>query len=327
MKRDRLFTGMLLLCIGILFLLDNFNVISFHWSNVLSLWPLLLIVSGVNMVTKHYHSTGITALRALIFAAVLGIVAYRGLQPPNHQFFGRQFGNHFFNGDNDFNNDDDDNDNGKGVMKLEGSRTYNEPYTAAVKVASLNIKGGGATYVLQDTTNQLFSASTHELSSKFHFNTTATDSGRTINFNTSSSRNSINWDSDKGNQANIKLNVNPVWDIDIASGASKMDLDLSKFKVRKLLVKGGATSMDLKLGQPVAVMNVDISTGVSEVNISVPSNAACHIISKTGLSSKSFDGFESKSDNEYQTAGFDNAPRKIYLNLKGGISDFNVKRY
>ncbi len=327
MKRDRLFTGMLLLCIGILFLLDNFNVINFHWSNILSLWPLLLIVSGVNLVTSHYNSTGITTLRALIFAAVLGIVAYRGLQPPNHHFFGRQFGNHFFNGDNDFNSDDDDDDNEKGVMKLEGSRTYNEPYSAAVKTVSLNIKGGGATYVLQDTTNQLFSASTHEMSGKFNFNTMATDSGKTINFNTSSSRNSINWDSDKGNQATIKLNVNPVWDIDIATGASKMDLDLSKFKVRKLLVKGGATSMDLKLGQPVAMMNVDISTGVSEVNISVPSNAACHIISKTGLSSKSFDGFESKSDNEYQTAGFDNAPRKIYLNLKGGISDFNVKRY
>ncbi|WP_299286751.1 DUF5668 domain-containing protein [uncultured Mucilaginibacter sp.] len=327
MKRDRLFTGMLLLCIGILFLLDNFNVINFHWSNILSLWPLLLIVSGVNLVTSHYNSTGITTLRALIFAAVLGIVAYRGLQPPNHHFFGRQFGNHFFNGDNDFNIDDDD-DNEKGVMKLEGSRTYNEPYSAAVKTVSLNIKGGGATYVLQDTTNQLFSASTHEMSGKFNFNTMATDSGKTINFNTSSSRNSINWDNDdKGNQANIKLNINPVWDIDIASGASKMDLDLSKFKVRKLLVKGGATSMDLKLGQPMAVMNVDVSTGVSEVNISVPSNAACHIISKTGLSSKSFDGFESKSDNEYQTAGFDNAPRKIYLNLKGGISDFNVKRY
>jgi hypothetical protein len=330
MKRDRLFTGMLLLCIGILFLLDNFKVISFHWSNILGLWPLLLIVSGVNIVTSTYHSKGVNVIRTLVFVAVIGIVAYRGVQPPSHHFWGRQFGNHFLNGDNDINLDDDDDDNdsdAKGVFKLEGSRTYNEPYSAAIKTASLNIKGGGATYVLQDTTSQLFNASTHELSGKFHFNTTATDSGRTIVFNTSNSHNSINWDNDKGNQANIKLNTNPIWDIDIASGASKMDLDLTRFKVRKLMVRGGATSMDVKLGQPVAVMNVDISTGVSEVNISVPSNAACHINSKTGLSSKSFDGFESKSDNEYQTAGFDNAPRKIYLNLKGGISDFSVKRY
>lgn len=328
MKRDRLFTGMLLLCIGILFLLDNFNVINFHWSNILSLWPLLLIVSGVNLITSHYHSTGITTLRALIFAAVLGIVAYRGLQPTNYSFWGRQFGKHFLNGDINVGDDGDNgDDDSKSISKIESSRTYNEPYSRAVKTVSLNIKGGGATYVLQDTTNQLFSATTHELSGKFHFSTAATDSGKTINFNTSSSQNSINWDNDKGNQATIKLNTNPVWDIDIASGASKMDLDLSKFKVRRLLVKGGATSMDVKLGQPIATMNVDVSTGVSEVNISVPSNAACHIISKTGLSSKSFEGFESKSDNEYQTAGFDNAPRKIYLNLKGGISDFNVKRY
>lgn len=333
MKRDRLFTGMLLLCIGILFLLDNFKLISFHWGNILGLWPLLLIVSGINIVTSNYHSKNVNAIRIIVFVAVLGIVAYRGTQPPNHHFWGRQFGNHFLNNDDDNNmNDDDDDDDdddqsAKGVFKLEGSRTYNEPYSAAIKTASLNIKGGGATYILQDTTNQLFNASTHELSGKFNFNTTATDSGRTINFNTSNSHHSINWDNDKGNKANIKLNSNPIWDIDIASGASKMDLDFTKFKIRRLTVKGGATSMDVKLGQPITVMNVDISTGVSEVNISVPSSAACHIISKTGLSSKSFEGFESKNDNEYQTAGFDNAPRKIYLNLNGGVSDFNVKRY
>jgi len=328
MKRDRLFTGMLLLCIGILFLLDNFNIINFHWGNIIGLWPLLLIVSGINLLTSQYNSTNVTAIRALVFAAILAIVAYRGVQPPNHNFFGRQFGRDFFNGDN--RNIDGNNDNGdeKGVVKVEGSSTYKEPYTPKVKVVSLNIRGGGVTYVLQDTTAELFSAATHELSGRFVFNSMATDSGKTINFNINNSGRSINWDSDKGNQANIKLNPNPEWNIDISAGASKLDLDLSKFKIRGLRVKGGAASMDLKLGQPIAGnMQVDISTGVSEVNISVPSGTACRINSKTGLSSKSFEGFQSKNDNEYETAGFDAAPKKIYLNLKGGISDFNVKRY
>lgn len=325
MKRDRLITGLLLIGIGILFLLDNFKVINFHWGNIIGLWPLLLIISGVNMAFSHYHSNSATAIKVLVFVIVFALVVYRGTMMPqdNH------FWNHHFNNNTLFNNDNNDDNEGnpKGVFKVEGNSTYKEPFTPQVKIANLNIRGGGVTYVLRDTTAELFSAATHELSGRFVFNSMATDSGKTINFNTNSSRHSLNWDSDKGNEANIKLNPNPEWDIDISAGASKMDLDLTKFKIRKLQVKGGATSMDVKLGQPVGNMLVDISTGVSEVNISVPAGAACHINSKTGLSSKTFDGFEPKSDNQYETPGFAASPKKIYLNLKGGISDFSVKRY
>ncbi len=325
MKRDRLFTGLFLLGIGILFLLNNFNVINFHWGNIISLWPLFLIIAGVNLILPHYNSSSATVVKVLVFLVLFSLVVYRGAIPPDSRFFGHHFNNNtFFNDDNDGDNDDDS----KGVFKVEGNSTYNEPYTPAVKVAVLNLRGGGATYVLQDTTNKLFSAATHELSGKFVFSSSVSDSGKTINFNTGSSRNSINWDSDKGNQATIKLNPNPEWNIDISAGASKLDLDLTKFKIRNLHVKGGAASMDLKLGQPaINNMMVDVSTGVSEVNISVPSGAACHINSKMGLSSKSFEGFETKSDNQYETAGFEAAPKKIYISLKGGVSDFKVKRY
>lgn len=324
MKRDSLFTGLFLLGIGILFLLDNFNVINFHWQNIIGLWPLFLIFWGVNLVFSHQTSQTATTVKVLVFAVLFALVVYRGALPTDNRFFGRHFNsNTFF--DNDNNNDDNDS---KGVFKLEGSSTYKEPFTPQVKVANLNIRGGGATYTLRDTTTELFSAATHELSGKFVFNTTATDSGKTINFNTNNSRHSLNWDSDKGNQATIKLNPNPEWNIDIAAGASKMDLDLTKFKIRKLHVKGGATSMDVKLGQPVSGNTmVDISTGVSEVNISVPTGVACHIESKTGLSSKTFDGFQSTGNNQYETSGFAASTKKIYLNLKGGISDFSVKRY
>lgn len=217
MKRDRLFTGLFLLGIGILFLLDNFNVISLHWGNIVRLWPLFLIIAGVNMVFSHQNSNSATAVKVLVFVGVFALVIYRGSMPSDNHFW-----SHNFNNNTLFNDDNDDDDN-KDVVKIEGSSTYNEPYTPEVKTASLNIKGGATTYVLQDTTSELFSAATHELSGKFVFNTTATDSGKTITFNTDNKRNSMSWDSDKGNQATIKLNPNPEWSIDIAAGASKMD--------------------------------------------------------------------------------------------------------
>ncbi|HEY0244107.1 MAG TPA: hypothetical protein VGC01_00965, partial [Mucilaginibacter sp.] len=66
---------------------------------------------------------------------------------------------------------------------------------------------------------------------------------------------------------------------------------------------------------------------VSEVNISIPQNAACRIKTDSGLSSNQFDGFNKKDDDDYETAGFANAKNKMYINISGGISDIKVKRY
>lgn len=90
---------------------------------------------------------------------------------------------------------------------------------------------------------------------------------------------------------------------------------------------GGAASFHIKMGQPLVNTNIEVSTGASSVTISIPQNAACHIITDTGLSSKSFDGFQNQGDNEYATPNFDKAPYKMYIHLEGGISDFKVSRY
>ena len=131
----------------------------------------------------------------------------------------------------------------------------------------------------------------------------------------------------KSNLADIKLNSNPVWDINVETGATKLDFDLSKFKIKNLTLKGGAASFDVKLGNPLVSTNVEVSTGVSEVNISVPKEAACSIRTNSGLSSNEFEGFDKKDNSLYETPGFDAAKNKIYIHMSGGVSDFKVNRY
>jgi hypothetical protein len=102
---------------------------------------------------------------------------------------------------------------------------------------------------------------------------------------------------------------------------------LSKFKVRSLKLSGGAAAFDVKLGQPLAATNVNVSTGMSAVVISMPANAACRIESSTGLSSTNFEGFNKKVDGIYETPAFANSPNKFYIKMSGGMADFKVKRY
>ena len=138
--------------------------------------------------------------------------------------------------------------------------------------------------------------------------------------------NGIDFDSEK-NRADMSLNANPEWEINVETGATKLDFDLSKFKVRELKLHGGAAAFDVKLGNPLAMTDVDIQTGVSAIKISIPENAACSIETDSGLSGNDFDGFNKTTDNNYETPGYAAAKNKIHIHMSGGLSDFKVKKY
>lgn len=125
----------------------------------------------------------------------------------------------------------------------------------------------------------------------------------------------------------MRLNPNPEWEISVETGASSVDFDLSKFKVKELKLNGGAASFKVRFGMPVVMTDVDISTGVSGVDISIPQNAACSIETDSGLSDNKFDGFSKTSDNNYETPGFSSAKNKMHIHISGGLSDFKVRRY
>jgi hypothetical protein len=194
--------------------------------------------------------------------------------------------------------------------------------------AQLHISGGGTSYTLNDTTSQLFKADTHEYYGRYEFNHSMQDSTAILDFSMKNRKGHFNWGSDhKSNSATIFLNPNPIWNINIDAGATELNFDLSKFKVKDLRISGGAASFKVKVGQPLATTNIDVSTGVSEVEISIPQNVACEITSASGLSSSNFDGFTKKDNGVYTTAGFENAKNKLFIRMTGGISDFKVHRY
>jgi len=290
-------------------------------------------MGGVNLVFAGNRTAWATILKLGVVILGFGLLMFGHFD--NYRFWPNHY-NFRYNDDKD--DDDDDNDDsdstgsvGHGVVKVSGSSIFNKEYTPDAKLARLNISGGGTTYTLNDTTNQLFKAETKEFyGSKYEFTSSKDDSMYVVNLHL---RNDKGWhidsdeDKDKANRADIKLNPNPVWEVNVETGATKLNFDLSKFKIKNLTLKGGAASFEVKLGNPLATTNVEVSTGVSEVKINVPKDAACSIRTNSGLSSSDFDGFDKKDDNRYETPGFDAAKNKIYIHMTGGVSDFKVTRY
>lgn len=334
MRNDKLIPGLVLVLIGAAILLSNYGYLHFHWYNLFRLWPIFLIIGGVNLVFAHNKSPWATILKVAVVVFGIGLVLFGNFGNRYNFWPGAYYSYHDDRDDNDGNNnnnndkddDDDDNDDSdKGDVIKSGNGVFNAPYNADMKFARLNISGGGTTYNLSDTSFKLFSATTNSSNGRYSLVQSKDDSTYVVDFHMNGHHN-FNFDTDK-NSANIRLNPAPEWDIHVETGATKLDFDLTKFKVRKLDLQGGAASFDVKLGQPLAITDVEISTGVSGVDISIPQNAACSIETDSGLSDNHFDGFNKTSDNNYETPGFENAKNKIHIHMSGGLSDFKVHRY
>jgi len=309
MKSEKIVWGITLVFVGSILLLDNFDVIDFYWRTVWHFWPLILILSGLNLVfSKAKQSPAGKALVILLTCVVLGAVAYVGSTRSNHN------ANWFFNNDEELSASD-----------TNQVRTFSETYNPAIPNAALTIEGGATVYELKEATSQLFEAEVNQSYGQYTLTKSSTDSLDKVQFKMHDS--SWNLKKSNANKAVLRLNPNPIWSIQLDMGAGKADFDLTAYKLADLSIKGGAAAFEVKLGQPLTLTTVSVDTGVADVKVSIPENAACQIEYEGGLTSKSFEGFDKKRDGLYESANYAAAATKIHIKLNGGLSSFKVKRY
>jgi hypothetical protein len=308
MKLDRIMWGIILLFIGGVLLLENFEIINFYWGSVWRFWPIFLIICGVNILFSRSKSQVGGFITIGVLVLTLSLLFYRGTQRPANER-----SKHFH-----FKYDDDDVD--------QTSQSFDIPYEDSIgKSTVLNINGGGISYELSETTDSLFYARAVKKGGSFSLINQLDDSTRTVSFKMKSKK---NWDlGENANDVKIKLNTNPVWDMNMNMGAGEVDFDLTPYKVKRFSFDGGAAALDIKFGSLLPETDIRVKTGVADVKINVPATSGCMIKSKTGLSSKDFEGFKKMSDGTYQTTNYKSAPNKIYISLDGGLSNFEVRRY
>ncbi|UKT64351.1 LiaF transmembrane domain-containing protein [Pedobacter mucosus] len=325
MKLDRLIWGILLLFIGGVLLLQNFGVIDFYWRNVWHFWPIFLIIAGVNILFNKNNSQTGSVISIGVLVIALSFLFYKGQQAPNYNSW---WGNHSRNNidlnidDDDDNNNDDDNDTAFNQLNLV------EPFVAIdnTKKTVLNISGGGISFNLNGETTDLINADVKKRHGNFSLTKMVSDSATVLTFKMDGKKNKWNF-GDGGNNVDFKLNKAANWDILMKLGAGEADFDFADFKVRSFRFDGGAAALDIKFGDLLPITDVVVKSGVADVKIKVPTNSGCRIKTKTGLSAKDFEGFEKLSDGVYQTSNYASSTNKIFINLDGGLSNFEVSRY
>jgi len=117
--------------------------------------------------------------------------------------------------------------------------------------------------------------------------------------------------------------------IEIEAGASSLDLDLSEMKLVFLRVQIGAASVKCQLPKAAGRSLVEFESGMTNIELIFPPDAAGRIRLEQGASSVDLDlqRFKLISSNPalYQSDGFDTAENKVEVNLEGGANNIKIR--
>jgi len=129
------------------------------------------------------------------------------------------------------------------------------------------------------------------------------------------------------NQFQLSLNEHPTYSLTATIGASKSYFNLIPFKVKNLVLETGAADTKIKLGDKSNMVYVNVEMGAAALVIYIPKSSGCKISGDMVLMKKDLKGFESKDSDYYYTENYDDAQNKIIMEIQGGVSSFEVKRY
>ncbi len=308
MSYRKIFWGILLVIIGILFILKNTGVVFFSWSTFFHLWPVILILWGISLIpVKDWIKLVLSLLTVLItFAAV------QQYGPKNNHKW-----NFSWNDDRDRNYDNDD-------KSISYNNVLTEDFDSITKYAELKLNIGVGEFRIKDSTDKLIEVKHDNDNANYSMTAKTEDSLSVIELSLEKSEfkgNNIK------NNVKMKLNPNPIWDMELNVGAAEVDFDLSGFKTRNLKIQGGASDIELKLGALLPYSDVKIEAGAASITVRVPESAGCEIISNTFMSSKDFKGFTKIGKQQYQTPNFDASTNKIKIDLQAGVARVDIIRY
>lgn len=309
MNLGKVSSGLIVIFAGVFILLGNLGIVNFSWSAVIYFWPVLIILAGINLLLPKRMEGQLLSIMATV--VVLLFFAYQGLKPNNSSVFSSNFR-------------DTENKVRSGELSI-----LSEEYRSEIDYANLKITGGAVEYIIKETSSKLIDIEARSSRSSYLLSSGKPE-GNTVSlkFSQKGSRKSGAKGLQAENSAKIRLNANPIWDIKLEIGAGKADFDLSSFKVRKLEIEGGASSVNVKMGMPAeALSKIDFEGGVSSLSIDVPAQAGCIIFTESALSSLDFSGFTKHADGSYQTDNYVDATKKIEIKLENGLSSISVHRY
>jgi len=315
MKNKNLITGLLIIFVGVVALLAALNVFEFHWTIVLRLWPLMLIMFGITLLPLNDYLKGGLLLLSLVAGCFLYHVEAK-------DYHGNAITRFCHNVKSWSINEDDEEEEADIEYVME--QYFAEPYEEA-ETASIDIDFGAGNLVLKAPCAELVTVDANSNFVKYNFRSERGDKGPSIFVEGEGHTKHIKKKNE--NDLDVALCAKPVWNFVLDMGAANADLDFSPYKVSYVEVNGGACNLDLKLGDSGCNTRVEINTGASDIDIQVPVGVDCEVNMDSALTGKDLPGFEKVERGLWRTPGFGQGAYQTVINIDCAVSNISVVRY
>ena len=303
MKASQLFWGFFFITFGTLYLVARYSTFYIDWYAIWELWPILIILAGVAIILK---GTFVKPVISVLIGILIAFLAFG--------FFNDLFD--VFDNNSHFNS----------RSRNYSENNYNLEYNNKIEHVNLDIAAGAGKFTIDDTTNKLITGYSRGNFGNYNLTSTNKDSVVWVNFNMEN----VDIDLFAGNYKNqLKLSLNkaPTYSFNFEIGAAKSYFDLRQFKVKNLVLQTGAADTKIRLGDKSELVMVNVEMGAAALKIYVPEKSGCKISGDMVLMSKDLDGFIKKGSDYYVTDNYEFVAEKIIINIEGGVSAFEVKRY
>lgn len=313
MELKRAAEGLTLVAIGVILLANMLGYVPWSvWWNILSLWPLLLISAGLDVIGRGTENTWLRVLSSLL---VIGGLAYGVFAMPADGGWQRvPFAISINQADPE-------------------PFEFSEPHDGSVDSGTALIKGG----VGQLTVEAGDVLASVEGLSPFDPEFEANASGGTADVLMTMGEGPWVAPSNSGEaRLDATLDSRVAWDLTLDSGVSEIDADLSGLTLTELDVKTGVSQGTITLGEVDTSLvdgglPVSIDTGVSSVTVRFKKGENVRLTVTGGLSSVKVGSDMSQvrrngDDKVYESDGFSDSAFWD-VRIDAGISDVNIEFY
>ena len=297
------FAGVLIL-LGVFGLLWNFNVLpDGFWGEFWTLWPLLLVAVGVNLVLSRRGAwLGSVAALTVVTGSLVAAWVLAVANPPSQAVLTISPESIAVMSD------------GAESARLNLTLAAGDLALSGGAPAGLLLSGGSRGSVA-DVTEQRVSVRT-------------SDGRRTVDV-----RLNTGWGFEfpprRGRLPDggwvLRHAEGIPTDIRVETGASDLDLDLRELNVQSLNVDGGAADIDVVLPANAGRTTAEFAIGAADLDITVPAGVAARIDFDGGISSLNIDESRfPKQGDRYVSPDFESAANRVTIKIEAGVSDITI---
>lgn len=279
-------------CIGLMVILFGVSLLSqqFGWAwfvpaDVWKLWPVFIIIAGLSLLTRGRVVNVVFSI--LLVLAVVAVAA------------AAIFGGH--------------------RQREVTSRDFTIAPAATATEAAVQLNIGAAKVRLTGGSTQLVNGTYTSNVGTLETAESLTGTTQEVELSMTKATGMWLWGMHR-NELTAKLTDAMPLTLDINSGATDMDLDLTTVKAKRVTVDTGASALKLRLGATLPTATVNISAGASSIDVYLPRSLGATLNLEAAVSGKTLTDFVEKSTDHYESTNLGTATNTVDITIAAGAS-------